>query len=81
MKNINKKSNRRQAIADVLIGEIYDATHYDVAKFKPMDPRRIKRLINIYDSTTWDDAETVNRLIGASICSANFRKNKRKGSN
>ena len=64
-------------MADRLIGEIYAATAHDDS-FRPMDPRRVKRLAAIYDSTSWDDTETVNRLIGASECSREHRKEQRR---
>lgn len=67
----------RETMADKLIGEIYAATASD-DKFKPMDPRRVKRLVNIFEHTIWNDAETVNRLLGASSCSRQYREDQRR---
>ncbi len=68
----------RETMADKLIGEIYEATALRDENFKPMDPRRTKRLANIFEHTIWNDAETVNRLLGAASCSRHYRKDRRK---
>lgn len=65
-------------VAERLMGEAYAATHYDPDKFKPMDPRRTKRLCNLAERLGWDDAETANRIAGAFLCSASARKAVRK---
>ncbi|MAM39536.1 MAG: hypothetical protein CL949_13775 [Erythrobacter sp.] len=67
----------RETMADKLIGEIYVATAIRDEDFKPMDPRRTKRLANIFEHTIWNDAETVNRLLGAASCSRAYRKERR----
>ena len=67
----------RETMADKLIGEIYAATATRDEVFKPMDPRRTKRLANIFEHTIWNDAETVNRLLGAHSCSRRYRKERR----
>ena len=68
----------RQSMADILIGEIYAATAHDPAKFRPIDPRRVKRLASIYEFTSWDHAETANRAIGAHVESMAFREERRR---
>jgi hypothetical protein len=65
-------------MADILVGEIYMATTHDPQDFRPMDPRRVKRLAAIYQSTWWDCAETVNRLIRADECSRIHRSMMRR---
>lgn len=68
----------RKNLADKLMEEVYAATHYDRDKFKPMDPRRCKRMSNLVERTDWNSTETDNRLAGAFICSRDYRKEKRK---
>jgi hypothetical protein len=60
------------------MSEVFAATDYDPEKFKPMDPRRIKRMCDLFERTGWTDAETGNRLAAAIICSRSFRKDARK---
>jgi len=67
----------RETMADILVGEIYAATAWSDA-FVPMDPRRVKRLAHIHQSTSWNDSETLNRLAGAALCSRDYRKANRK---
>lgn len=68
----------RETMADILIGEIYAATSYDKTLFQAMDPRRVKRLGAIFQHTIWNDAETMNRLLGAHVESRAYRIARRK---
>ena len=68
----------RESMAEILVGEIYDATTFDENRFRPMDPRRAKRLSYIMFSTCFNDAETMNRLAGAHMVSRSHRKANRK---
>ena len=51
----------RESMVSILLGEVYAATAYDNPV--PMDPRRIKRLLNL----DGDCAETLNRCAAAWI--------------
>lgn len=58
-----------------LVGEMYDATHYDEKKFRPMDRRRVKRAARIMDSTEYGESTEIhNRLMGAEMCSRGSRR-------
>jgi hypothetical protein len=51
----------RQSMVSILLGEVYAATAHENPV--PMDPRRIKRLLNL----DGDCAETLNRCAAAWI--------------
>lgn len=57
-----------------LVGEAYAATTYVESEFRPMDPRRSKRLIANYHRTSWFNTETLNRAFGAYLASRSFRR-------
>ncbi len=48
----------KESMVSILLGEVYDATRHDNPI--PMNPRRIKRLLRLDDST-----ETLNRCYAA----------------
>lgn len=55
-----------------LLPEIYAATSYEEDKFKPMDPRRTRRLLRL----DCDDTETINRGMAAMVISTDYRRKK-----
>lgn len=75
---MEKKLHCRKKLAETLIGEIYEATACDMSNYKPMNPRRVKRLSYIMEKTGWSCAETMTRLVSASFSSRQFRKEQRQ---
>lgn len=67
----------KDTMLSILVGETYQATPIDRGAFRPMDPRRLKRLLNTFSGTHWDTAETLNRAFGAHIASTDFRRSAR----
>ena len=63
----------RENLVSTLVSEAYAATHWDDAKFRPLDPRRVKRLASIMTGSRHDDTETLNRLAGAHAASCEHR--------
>jgi len=68
----------RNNLMDALMLEAYAATHYDSKKFRPMNPRRIKRAIHLMDRTGWADSETINRITGAAVSSLQHHTKRQK---
>lgn len=67
----------RETTAVRLVEEAYAATSHDPAYFRPMDPRRVKRLAAIFESTSYNSTETLNRVVGAHCNSRDFRLQQR----
>lgn len=64
----------RETMVGKLIGEAYAATSYDDTAFRPMDPRRAKRLLTSFQGTSWENTETLNRAFGAFLNSRQHRR-------
>lgn len=64
------KSSIQSKMKIKLLGELYDCLYGE----KPMDNRRLKRLLNIDGK----DAETLNKAAACYIQSRNIRKERRR---